>query len=215
LGDHVVLGLHGVSQGVEVGLLVGIVIVGEEQRDDPRRRCRHERGLCTSIGKRTLKTPNIGLDRFRATESHGADARGGGDFKPDGAGKVREVGEVGECQRRRRSIQACEPLTHIGRVAELARFTVADNVDADRALAFNDVAHGIIEQSRQIFGSAANRCVAVDGDEQLLDLCWTRKTSCMRRQDAIGFLQHCPFIPVQRRSCWRNGLWTSGIKWIV
>ena len=47
------------------------------------------------IGKRTLKTPDIGLDRFGAAEGHRADARGRRDLKLDGAGKSREVGEVG------------------------------------------------------------------------------------------------------------------------
>ena len=50
--------------------------------------------------------------------------------------------------------------------------------------------HGLVKQLRQILGIAANRCVPVDGDKQILNLNRARKTSGVRRQDAIGFLQH-------------------------
>ena len=199
-GDQVVFGFHRVSQGVEVGFLIGIVIVGEEQRNNPRRCCGHERGVDSRIGQRALEAPDIGLDSFGTTECHGADARGRRDFQLDRACKIREVGEVGQCQRRRRSIESGQAFPHVGRIAKLACLAIADNVDAHRALALDDIAHGLVEQPRQILIIAANRCVPVDGDEQILNMSRTRKTSGVRRQDAIVFLQHDPSIPVQRIS---------------
>ena len=86
-------------------------------------------------------------------------------------------------RHKRLAAEPGQPLVHIGRIADLARLAVADDIDADRHLARHDVGDRLAHLRGEL-GSVV-RLVAILLDQQLHQRLRPRQAADMRRQDAV------------------------------
>ena len=134
--DRLVLVAHGVGDGEEIGLVAGVVVVAEEERDDAGRGGAHERILgrvtaasaalrfstsaCAAAGSRTLIGPlQAGVLRRERPGSPNT-----------------RLANLGKSTRSRyakrlaRAAESVEAILDVGGVARLAHLAVVDDVDA-------------------------------------------------------------------------------------
>ena len=143
-GDRLVLVAHGLGDGEEVGLVIRVVVVAEEQRDDAGRGGAHEVGAPSPSGG--LEVLDVALGRLRI--AHGDGRVAGRRLPPraariaeDARGQLREVRQIGVRERVALSAEAAQPVLHVGGVARLAHLAVVDEIDAGLDLLTHHLGH--------------------------------------------------------------------------
>ena len=167
LDNGLVLGSHRLGQRVEVRLVVAVVGVGLEQRDDTGRRGVHEgvvRAVCVDRGG---EVGDVAPARAHVLHSYGTDALGPlvRRCPPSARLPLEEGGVVLEIGRGAPGAVALEPgnpILDVGGVGELAHLAVADDVDADRDL----TAHHVVNRAghRQRVRAEIEALAALDGE---------------------------------------------------
>ncbi len=142
---RLVLVAHGLGDGEEVALVVLVVRVVEEERDDAGRGRAEEALAGAGRADRRLQVVGVYLRGLAVAHGDGAVARGGLPARAAGvaehpARKLREVGQVLVGQRVARSAESGETVLHVGRVARLGELAVADDVHAALRLGADDLA---------------------------------------------------------------------------
>ena len=133
-GDGLVFGSHRLGQRVEVRLVVAVVGVGLEQRDDAGGRGVHERVVGAVSADRGGEVGDVALTRPHVLHRYGADAlRPPVGRRPPGARLPLEEGgvvlEVGRRPPGAVALEPRDPVLDVGGVGELAHLAVADHVD--------------------------------------------------------------------------------------
>ncbi len=186
--DRLVLGLHRVRERFEVLVPRAVVLVRLEEGDDPRRRRVHETagdvGALECVREDGEVAPErLGMlvgDRAAAdgAEVLGRRARLGEPVAEPGIGV--EVG--GGRARDVADLEAAEPVTDVGRVADLAHLAVTHEVDACVDL----VAHALLDRfpDGALVGLTVDGLALVLGEDLVDDRLRSRQAADVRRQDA-------------------------------
>ena len=188
LDDRLVLGLHRVRERFEVLVARLVVLVRLEERDDPRRRGVHETAGDVGALERVREDGEVAPERLGMLVGDRAAA--------DGAevlgcrARLREpvaepgIGvEVGRGRARHvADLEAAEPVTDVGCVADLAHLAVAHEVDACLDL----VAHALLDcfADGAVVGVPVDGLALVLGEDLVDDRLRSRQAADVRGQNA-------------------------------
>ena len=195
LGDGLVFVAHRVGDGEQIGLVVLVVLVAEEQRDHARRRRAHERvgaagGRERALERRDVVTRGRGIaHRDRRVAGGGLAARAPG-IAEHALGEVREIDEVLIDEGVAGAAEAREPIFHIGGVARLRHFAVVDVVDAGVGLLLHHLRHRFAHA--RVERGAIDRHALFLGVHHADEVVRPRQAAGVGGQEALGAASHDP-----------------------
>jgi hypothetical protein len=164
--DRLVLGPHRRDEVGKVGLVRGVELVRLERGDQPRAGRVHERrGPVAAPVERGSEAADVVVQRLEVDQLDLGDRARAREFLAahDVAELLRELRHRGEVERRlARAVaaEAAEPLDHIGRVADLAEFAVADDADPGLDLPAHCLVDRGLDQAIELGGVVSLALVA-------------------------------------------------------
>jgi hypothetical protein len=193
LGDGLVFVPHRLRDREQVGLVVLVVVVAEEQRHHAGRGRAHERPGGLLVRQRGLEVFHIlhrgarvaHADRCIAGRRLAARAAGIAEHAPGQVGEVREVlvdeGVAG-------AAEPVEPVLHVGGVARLRHFPVVDDVDAGLALLADHLGDGGANAPSQ--RRAVDRHALLLGIHHAHEIVRPRQAAGVGGEEAVGAALH-------------------------
>ena len=191
--DRLVLGAHRLCDGEQVGLLVRIVVVAEEQRNDPRRGGAEKRAGGVHPGKRPFQVVDVGERRGRIANRDRAGTGRCSPARPAGITEhplrqVRELSQVLIHKGIAASGKPGQPVLDVGGVARLGHLAVVDEIDARLDLFLNHRGDGLADLRRQ--GGALDRNAFLLGEHRPDQIIGTRQAAGVGGQKAVEPIRH-------------------------
>ena len=215
-GDGLVFLPHGIGDGADIGGVGRIVAIGLERGDHARGGRRHERIGRLRRRDRRLEVGNVLLHRVVVADLDVTDAA-----QPAEHHRADELhhalAEIGiirhvaiRFRRERLAAETGEALLDVGRVADLAGLAVTDDIDADRHLVRDDLAHRLRDLAIEI-GMIVG-LVLILLHQQIDQRLRPRQAADMGRQDAIRAELH-GFLPGLLRRWYKQFRSGASLGW--
>ena len=192
--DCFVFVAHRLGDREQIRLLVRVILVAEEQRDDPGRSRAEKCSGGLHPAERRFQMCDIGLrrlgvgDRDRAGAGRCLAARPAGIAK-DALRQPRKLREILIDKGVARTAKPAEAVLDIGRIARLRHLAVIDEVDAGMRLFPDDLRNRVADA--RLERRAVDRHAFLLGEHRADQILGPRQAAGMRRQEPLRPIRHC------------------------